>query len=169
VAHLGRIEEGQRVGLPGGQPALAQCARVVRLRQAPFVELADGAAGAVEALAQALGGAGGGGLLSGLLGNILNRGGVAGQGWTGSGDMDLPSFAVGTDYVPRDMIARIHQGERIVPAAQNRGGAGGVTINQVVNIDSRSDQASIRAAMAQAKQETMAAILDSRNRGGAFA
>lgn len=31
----------------------------------------------------------------------------------------LPSFDVGTDYVPRDMIAQIHEGERIVPKAFN--------------------------------------------------
>jgi hypothetical protein len=29
------------------------------------------------------------------------------------------SFAVGTNYVPNDMIAEIHQGERIIPAADN--------------------------------------------------
>ena len=29
------------------------------------------------------------------------------------------SFAVGTNYVPKDMIAQIHQGERIIPAADN--------------------------------------------------
>lgn len=34
----------------------------------------------------------------------------------------LPSFAVGTDYVPHDMIAQIHKGEMIVPAAFNPGG-----------------------------------------------
>ncbi len=31
----------------------------------------------------------------------------------------LPSFDVGTNYVPGDMVARIHRGERIIPAADN--------------------------------------------------
>jgi TP901 family phage tail tape measure protein len=35
----------------------------------------------------------------------------------------LPSFAVGTDYVPHDMVANIHKGERIVPASQNKPGS----------------------------------------------
>lgn len=43
----------------------------------------------------------------------------------------LPSFAVGTDYVPRDMIARVHKGEAIVPAGQNNGG--GITVNVINN------------------------------------
>jgi hypothetical protein len=34
-------------------------------------------------------------------------------------DPSLPAFARGTNYVPEDMVAQIHQGERIVPAADN--------------------------------------------------
>lgn len=32
---------------------------------------------------------------------------------------DLPVFAKGTNYVPNDMVAQIHEGERIIPAADN--------------------------------------------------
>ena len=50
------------------------------------------------------------------------------SGTAGSG-LRLPSFAVGTDYVPRDMIAQIHEGEQIVPAAYNPNRAGNVASN----------------------------------------
>jgi hypothetical protein len=35
------------------------------------------------------------------------------------GSYNLPAFAAGTNFVPEDMIAQIHQGERIIPAADN--------------------------------------------------
>ncbi|WP_367847001.1 phage tail length tape measure family protein [Rhodoferax sp. WC2427] len=34
--------------------------------------------------------------------------------------LTVPSFAVGTNVVPTDMLAQIHTGERIIPAADNR-------------------------------------------------
>ena len=48
-------------------------------------------------------------------------------------DAGMMSFAVGTNYVPNDMIAQIHKGEAIVPAAYNPA-AGGLGSGQVNNV-----------------------------------
>lgn len=46
----------------------------------------------------------------------------------------MPSFAVGTDYVPQDMVAQIHQGERITPAQYNRSDATNAQLVQEIRI-----------------------------------
>lgn len=40
--------------------------------------------------------------------------------------LDVPKFDVGTNYVPRDMLAMIHEGEAIVPKAFNPAAGGGL-------------------------------------------
>jgi TP901 family phage tail tape measure protein len=55
-----------------------------------------------------------------------------------TGGFVLPSYRVGTPYVPNDMIAQIHKGERIVPADQNNGAFGG-TVNVYVNATGVTD------------------------------
>ncbi|NHZ62608.1 hypothetical protein [Massilia genomosp. 1] len=42
-----------------------------------------------------------------------------GNSLVGQHGLTLPSFAVGTNYLPSDMIAQLHEGERIVPKADN--------------------------------------------------
>lgn len=49
----------------------------------------------------------------------------------------IQSFAVGTPYVQKDMIAQIHKGERIIPASQNNDTMGG-TYNITVNAGSNA-------------------------------
>lgn len=41
------------------------------------------------------------------------------------GATNLPSFDIGTNYVPRDMLAYIHEGEAVVPKAYNPAAGGG--------------------------------------------
>ena len=67
-------------------------------------------------------------------------------------------------------MALLHPQETVVDHTRGQTGmGGGVTIVQNINIDSRSDTATIMAAMHQAKEMAKAEILQSRARGGAFA
>jgi hypothetical protein len=53
--------------------------------------------------------------------------------------------------------------------ASGGAGASTVVIQQTIHIDSRSDQASIMAAMRLAKDQAVDAVINSLNRGGAVA
>jgi len=65
----------------------------------------------------------------------------------------LPQFAIGTNYVPRDMLAQIHEGEAIVPKAFNpwAGGGGGSDNAQLLQ-----ELRALRAEVAQLKAATQA-------------
>jgi len=121
-----------------------------------FVRLAD-----PTSLLGAQSSGSGGAADSSLLGSLGSLFGGSGGGYSAADQAGLDtliaglaSFDVGTDYVPEDMIAKIHKGERIVPAAQNKPGYGGgvsVAIYQsfAANTNRRTtDQAAQDAASA---------------------
>lgn len=54
----------------------------------------------------------------------------------GSALANVPAFDVGTNYVPRDMIAQIHEGEAIVPKAYNPAANGGEVDNRNNRLES---------------------------------
>ena len=89
---------------------------------------------AADLIRRLFGDLGKGGGSSGLIGSFLDT--LSGL---------LPSFDVGTPYVPRDMLAIVHKGERITPAAQNRPG-GGQSISVVINMGSGSSGGDLRQA-----------------------
>lgn len=74
--------------------------------------------------------------------SAIAAGGSGGGGaFTGSGNFSVPSYAVGTNYVPNDQLAMIHKGEAIIPAAYNTGGGMGGTNNVTVQVNMNgSDQ-----------------------------
>ena len=71
----------------------------------------------------------------------------------------LPKFDVGTPYVPYDMPAIIHKGERIVPAAQNKPGSSSVGQSNTINVYvSGTSAPDVRRAAGQGAREALAAI-----------
>lgn len=121
-----------------------------------------------------------GGWLSSLLGMgspTMAGAGSAAENWIDSGGLakssggllsgiggffsNLFSFDVGTDYVPRDMLAKVHQGERIVPASQNAGSLG-QPIQITVHVNGNSNAPDVRRAAGQGAREAMAALAGAR-------
>ena len=74
------------------------------------------------------GGSAGGGLLNSIFGSLFGGGG--GGLANAFASAIVPSFAVGSSYVPRDTLAIVHKGEAIIPASQNKPGAMGAGVVQ---------------------------------------
>ena len=99
------------------------------------------------------GSSGGGisGIFSSIVGSVFGTGSSYNPAVSAPSVKPIPSYAVGTDFVPYDMLAQIHKGERIIPASQNNGGGGGgQQTSNVFNVDMRG--ASVEAV---ARLETL--------------
>lgn len=110
--------------------------------------------------------------LGGMVSKAFSPGGLLsfdGGGYTGSG-----SRTGGLDG-RGGFLAMVHPNERVtdLTRAGAPGATGGLVLQQTVTIDARGAdagvEARIRAAMAQNKAETLAAVAGMANRGGSFA
>jgi hypothetical protein len=132
-------------------------------------------------LAKALMGSTAGGSGEGLLGGLLKTGlSIFGGGAAGaynSGGLNvssfsegISSFAIGTDFVPKDQIAKIHRGERILTASENRtfdGNKGAsIVYSPTIQIDSRSDRQAVMADTQRAVRQGNAELVDQLTRAG---
>lgn len=64
--------------------------------------------------------------------------------------LQVPAFDVGTNYVPRDMFARIHEGEAIVPKAYNPAAGGAAPGSDAMAAELRA----VRQELAQLRTES---------------
>ncbi|WP_399681625.1 phage tail length tape measure family protein [Xenophilus sp.] len=116
-----------------------------------------------------LGGVFGGGKTSSASGGSIVGSAVSGAfGWL----MGLiPGLDTGTDYVPKDMLALIHKGEKITPAAQNGrdSDAKPVTVIQNFTVGDVASMAAVRATVAGSERRLASAMRRSQGYGGALA
>jgi hypothetical protein len=76
-----------------------------------------------------------------------------------------PPMATGTNYVPRNMVALLHEGEAVVPKRYNpsAGGMGGglqITNANTITVDARSDQAQVAALVYGALEQSNTALVE---------
>lgn len=89
-------------------------------------------------------------------------------------DMPGAGYAKGTNYVPRDMVTLIHEGEAVVPKSFNpwaggKGIGGGrgtsITLAPRISIDARTDSAQVYGLTMQAMAATKAELVEMMQRG----
>lgn len=113
---------------------------------------------------KALGKSGSGDLVSSAL-SLFGLDSFDGGGSTGSGPRTGGLDGKG------GFLSILHPQETVLDHSkgQSASGGGAISVVQHINIDSRSDQATIISAMQEAKRQTLAAIQQSRRAGGAYA
>ncbi len=99
-------------------------------------------------------------------GIMTSAGPVPLRKYSGGGIANSPQAAIFAESGIPEAFVPVPSGK--IPV-EMRGAMGGVTVVQHINIDSRTDAASIRAMMAQARDEAVGAVRTELSRGGSMA
>ncbi len=99
-------------------------------------------------------------------GIMTSAGPVPLRKYSGGGIANSPQAAIFAEGGIPEAFVPVPSGK--IPV-EMRGAMGGVTVVQHINIDSRTDAASIRAMMAQARDEAVGAVRTELSRGGSMA
>lgn len=99
-------------------------------------------------------------------GVMTSAGPVPLRKYSGGGIANSPQAAIFAEGGVPEAFVPVPSGK--IPV-EMRGAMGGVTVVQHINIDSRTDAASIRAMMAQARDEAVGAVRTELSRGGSMA
>jgi len=106
---------------------------------------------------------------------LVGATGTSGGGLLGGIISSLPSFDVGSPYIPQDMIAKIHQGEMIIPKVQadamrsGSNGSSGITLVQNNNFASGVSRAEVANMLPSVAKAAHDAVFASIQRGGSAA
>lgn len=117
-------------------------------------------------------------ITGGFGGGAVNLGTVSAADMSVAFDMGMPALATGTNYVPRDMVAKIHEGEAVVPRKYNPAAGGSmatssnvtITVGDIVvhggNTNDETGQVVSKAVVDTMKQIAQGEIIKSLRPGG---
>ena len=72
---------------------------------------------------------------------------------------EIPKLAVGTNYVPQDMLAMLHEGEAVVPKKYNPAAGGGFDADELEQAVYRGMMSALRIAQASTQQDNRELVL----------